>query len=109
MTITDMYDPGLREYFGEKEGEKRRVILSVKFIDGRSTRIDLEPCTLANAIAEVKAIENNGIAVPAEDMDPCYHTGEHAKDVLFRHPPHTIVYIEILRRRAWKVDDDRSS
>ena len=95
----------LREYFEEEPGEKRKTIFGLKFFGGHSTSIEVDLCTLEEAVGLMDTMEREGLIIACEKHSPCHHTGSHAKDVAFRHPPHTIEYIEIIRRRQWKEEN----
>ena len=96
----------LRAVYDESVGEKRRTILSISFTGDHTARYDLEPCTLEEVISKTREIESDGITVPASNYSPRGHSGASVMDVAFRHHPRTIIYIEIIRRRAWKVEDE---
>lgn len=108
MTLGDRPIDLLRYQFGEVVNERRKTILGVSFSNGRSTSVDIEPCTLEVALQIAADIEEYGITVAAEKYSPCYHFGDSQKDVVFRHPAHTIERIEIIRRKEWRVVPDET-
>ena len=96
----------LLEQFGESVGEKRKTILGIKLVGGYSTSMELEPCSLTHVLSLIGVIEQDGLIIAGESHQPSAGPPSLRKDTAFRHPPHTIVYIEIIRRREWNEESD---